>query len=326
MPLRPLIAAAALALAGTAAALPSQAVRAQTGSAETAPARADRVTPGPVVDAAWLARHQDEVAVLDVRRDLEGFAEGHIPGAVPVGWDAVRTSRTIDGVPLDKVRLGPARFQELMRAAGLDAGEPVVVTSPGQAAGQITTQARLYWQLTYYGHDDVAILDGGNAAWRAAGHALARGPADPRPGDYQAGAPDPSVLARAADVAAAQRDGSAQLVDNRPPAYFLGLEQASYVGAAGHVPGAVNVPFSLNVSAKGPATLRDAEALRAVYAYQGVPDSRPAIAYCNSGHVSALTWFVLSEVLGNPQARLFDGSMHAWTKDASRPVVNPAQP
>jgi thiosulfate/3-mercaptopyruvate sulfurtransferase len=296
------------------------------GAAAAGPAMAERTPPGPVVDADWLAEHRERVTVLDVRRDLSAFADGHIPGAAPVGWDAVRMTREIDGVERQKVRLSAETFQRLMREAGVDAGEPVVITSPGKAAGQITTQARLYWTFAYYGHDDVAILDGGNAAWRAAGHDLATGPAEVVAGDYTAGNPDASVLATVAQVDAARGDDAVQLTDNRPMAYYLGLEQAGYVYAAGHIPSAVNVPFTLNVAAKGPATLRDADTLRAVYAHQGAAMDRAAIAYCNSGHVSALTWFVMSEVLGNAGARLFDGSMHAWTQDDSRPVTNPARP
>ena len=290
------------------------------------PALAERITPGPVVDAEWLAEHRGEVAVLDVRRNLDAFAEGHIPGAVPLGWNAVRATRTIDGVERQMVRLDAESFQRLMREAGVDANEPVVITSPGTAAGQITTQARLYWQFVYYGHEDVAILDGGNAAWQAAGHALATGPAEVTAGDYTAGSPDDSVLATVAEVDAARSDAGVQPIDNRPMAYYLGLEQAGYVYAAGHIPSAVNVPFSLNVAENGPATLRDADMLRAVYAHQGATMDESAIAYCNSGHLSALTWFVMSEVLGNDDAQLFDGSMHVWTQDDSRPVTNPARP
>lgn len=296
-------------------------------SAATAdPAMAERVTPGPVVDAGWLAEHRREVAVLDLRRDLDGFAKGHIPGAAPVGWNAVRTTRTIDSVERQKVRLGAETFQGLMRKAGVDANEPVVITSPGKAAGQITTQARLYWQFAYYGHEDIAILDGGNAAWQAAGHDMATGTAEVAAGDYTAGSPDDSVLATVAEVDAARTDARVQLTDNRPMAYYLGLEQAGYVYAPGHIPRAVNVPFTLNVAAKGPAILRDTETLRAVYAHQGASMDQAAIAYCNSGHVSALTWFVMSEVLGKDDAQLFDGSMHAWTRDDDRPVTNPARP
>jgi thiosulfate/3-mercaptopyruvate sulfurtransferase len=294
------------------------------GATAASPATAERLTPGPVVDADWLAAHRDQVALLDVRRDPDAFAKGHIPDAAPVGWDAVRTTRMIDGVERQKVRLDPTTFQRRMRAAGVDAGEPVVITSPGKAAGQITTQARLYWQFVHYGHDDVAILDGGNAGWRAADHAMETGPARVAAGDYTAGSRDASVLATVSEVAAARTDDRVRLTDNRPMSYYLGLEQADYVYAAGHIPGATNVPFTLNVAAAGPAYLRDAETLRAVYGYQGAPADRPAIAYCNSGHVSALTWFVMSEVLGNADARLFDGSMHAWTQDEGRPVANPA--
>ena len=295
-------------------------------SAASGPARADRLTPGPVVDAAWLAEHRDRVTVLDVRRDPDAFVDGHIEGAAPVGWDAVRTTRTIDGVERQAVRLDAATFQRLMREAGVDAGDPVVITSPGTAADQMTTQARLYWQFAYYGHDDVAILDGGNAAWQAADKAIATGRANVQAGDYTTGRVDAGVLATVARVEAASRNDGVQLTDNRPMAYYLGLEQAGYVYAAGHIPGAVNVPFALNVAAEGPATLRDAETLRAVYAYQGASMDQAAIAYCNSGHLSALTWFVMSEVLGNPDARLFDGSMHVWTQDDSRPVASPARP
>jgi thiosulfate/3-mercaptopyruvate sulfurtransferase len=237
----------------------------------------------------------------------------------------VRTTRTIDGVARQKIRLDAASFQRLMREASVDAGEPVVIASPGKAAGQITTQARLYWQFAYYGHDDVAILDGGNAAWQAAGHKLATGAAEIAAGDDAAGRPDDSVLATVAEVDAARTDAGVQLTDNRPMPFYLGLEQAGCVYAAGHIPSAATVPFTLNAAAKGPATLPDTETLRAVYAHQGAPMDTDAIAYCNSGHVSALTWFVMSEVLGNENVRLFDGSMHVWTQDDSRPVTNPVR-
>lgn len=287
-----------------------------------ATARAETL-PGPVVNATWLADNQDRVVVLDVRKDVKSYtAKGHIPGAVLVSWKGVTSDRVVDDVELQKILPDPARFEALMRDHGVDNDTLIVIAHPGETAYQVARAARLYWQLKYYGHDGVALLDGGTAAWQAAEQPLSQD-VSPQPdkGDIRVSAARDEILATTADVEAAVKDGTPQLVDNRPLSFYLGLDQRDYVYARGHIPGAINIPYTLNTRMKAPATFRPATQLRQAYEALGVNTNQPVIAYCNSGAVSAASWFVLSEIFGTEHAKLYDGSMHAWTKDKERPVV-----
>jgi len=287
-----------------------------------ATARAETL-PGPVVNADWLVDNRDQVVVLDVRKDVKSYtAKGHIPGAVLVNWKGVTSDRVVDDVELQKILPDPSSFEALMRNHGVNNDTQIVIAHPGETAYQVARAARLYWQLKYYGHDGVALLDGGTAAWQAAGQPLSQ-EVTPQPdkGDFRVSAERDEILATTADVEAAVKDGTPQLVDNRPQSFFLGLDQRDYVYARGHIPGSINVPYTLNTRMKSPATFRPATQLRQAYEALGVKTDQPVIAYCNSGAVSAASWFVLSEIFGNETAKLYDGSMHEWTKDKDRPVV-----
>lgn len=280
----------------------------------------------PLITPEELATAPDTVVVLDVRSDTAGFAtEGHIPGAVLLPWDAVRTTRRSGPGRLQKMRPDPESFAERLRERGVDNDSRVIITTPGTSAGHFARATRLFWQLHILGHEAVAILDGGNAAWRAAGYGLSQEKAKPATGTFQAEPHTGSLIATTAAVADAVEAGSVQLVDNRPLAYFLGLEQKSYVSAAGRLPGAAVMPFDLVTKAaeesEGPVRLRSTEALRDLVETLDFDPEAPTVTYCNSGNVASVGWFVLHELLGNRSVRLYDGSMHAWAQDADRPVV-----
>ncbi|MFP4560632.1 MAG: sulfurtransferase [Thiohalorhabdus sp.] len=277
--------------------------------------------PGPLVDPDWVAEHRDEVAVIDVRGDDAAFTKGHIEGAALARWGAIRTEGEEDGVALRKMLPDADTFTELMRDWGVDKGEAVVITAPGTSPGHVAHSARLYWQVKYYGHNNVAVLDGGNAAWKEAGHDLQRGETDPEPGDFRVREERREILATTADVARAVEEDNAQLVDNRSLPYYLGLEQKSYVQAPGHIPGAKLLPFMYLAHGEEALTMRPAEELRDFAEAMGIDPDRPAITYCNSGNVCTVGWFVFQEILGNPDVRAYDGSMHAWTKDPEHPTT-----
>ena len=278
--------------------------------------------PGPLVSADWLDLNRDEVVLLDVRKNTDRYATaGHIPGAVLVDWKQVRADLSEGGVVYERMLLDEARFEQLMQAHGVDNDSLVVIAHEGGNALQFSFAARLYWQMKYYGHDRVAVLDGGTAQWKASGRALSQEPSRPAAGSFQIAAKRDGLLATTEQVEAALAGGAAQLLDSRPLPFYLGLEQRSYVYAPGHIPGARSVPFSLLAPTKGPSLLRSAKDLRHALAALGIDPDKPVITYCNSGHVAAGTWFTLHEVLGNTEVRLYDGSLHAWTKDPQRPMV-----
>jgi thiosulfate/3-mercaptopyruvate sulfurtransferase len=296
--------------------------------------------PGAVVSAQWLEAHRGDVVVLDVRSDLDAFTVapeygsdpktgqkvletlgGHIPGARLVDFEKTRVSRMVEGKKIDKMLPSAEEVQALMRGLGVNAGDALVITAQGESFEEVDMAARLYWTLKTYGQRDLALLDGGNAAWIAAGFAVVT-EAMPQlaAGDWQA-TRDDRWLAEIDDLLPGRR--SPLLVDARPLPQYLGLfHKKPAVTAGGHVKGAVSFPPDLQTRQVGRAqTFMSAAQYRDVLADIGVKPKRSVITYCNTGHMAAGAWFVLSEIMGVPNARLYDGSMHEWTT-LGHPVVS----
>ncbi len=261
----------------------------------------------PLVEASWLAAGigHPHIAVVDLRPPA-AFEAGHIPGAISAGF---RTAGwTVPGPNGAVAALPPTeQIAATIGALGIGDGDDVVIV-----ADEFPAAARVYWTFKVLGHPQVSILDGGWKSWTGATEAgpAARGAAVFTP-HY-----DAAVRAELPEVASAVAGGSATLVDARPAAQWSGAVLPPMSHAAGHLPGAVSVEESGIVTADGRVKSRDA--LAGLFAAAG---GKPAIVYCNGGYLSAADWFVLSEVLHRPDAKLYEGSMSEWTSDASRPVV-----
>lgn len=296
--------------------------------------------PGPVVNAQWLSEHRDEVVVLDVRDDLKSFTEqpsfdtdaktgkktladlgGHIPGALLLDYSKVRVEREINGHKLKGMLPDKAYFQALLRDTGVAKDKPIVIVAPGETAEDLDTAARVYWQLKYYGQDAMAILDGGTAGWLEAGLPFKTDEASKGGGTWTATAERRELSADSEEVAAAA-EHKTQLVDARPLPFFLGLSvKKPTVSAAGHIASAVDFPGELRAQKTGSTYYFYSPAqYRSVFKAIGIQDQTATITYCNTGHLAAGAWFVMSELLGNPRVKLYDGSMHEWTTE-NRPVV-----
>ena len=175
----------------------------------------------------------------------------------------------------------------------------------------------LYWQLKYYGHDEVALLDGGTAKWTAEKRETRSGndSATSR-GNYSVQKVQKHILATTAEAKRAFESKSADLLDARPFSQFIGIDKRDYVDEFGHIPGAKLLPFDVfspMAMGKG-ATLPMRSAINRGIAALALTPERPVIAYCNTGHIASVDWFVLHELLGFKYVALFDGSMHAWAK------------
>ena len=265
---------------------------------------------GPLITAAELAGLLGRVTVLDVRYRMGGppgreeYAAGHIAGAVYVDLDAALAAQPGAGGrhPLPATEV----FQDAMRAAGVSDGVPVVAYDDwgGHAA------ARCWWLLRHHGHRDVRVLDGGWAAWRQAGGAVetGRGPT-PVCGDLTA-VPGAMPVVDADTV----RDVDV-LIDARAAERYRG-EVEPVDPVAGRIPGAVNVPTSLNLDPDG--RFRPIEELRTAYADAGALDGGTVAAYCGSGVTAAHDVLAL-ELLG-VRAALYPGSWSEWITDPDRPV------
>jgi thiosulfate/3-mercaptopyruvate sulfurtransferase len=274
----------------------------------------------PLVTPAWLNSHRAEpgVVVLDVRSAIDGskpetFAQGHIPGAVHSDYDKGGWRVTRNNVPY--MVPTTAELEKLIGELGIEENSHVVVVPAGVDVLDFGAAARIYWTLKYAGVGNVSILDGGLAAWKAAGYALETGAHAPSPVIFTAKI-DNSILALAPDVEKIEQNGGATLVDARPPLFFLGKEKAPNASAYGHIPGALSID-SARFYDSATNRLKPKSELTAI---AGEIPGGAAITYCNTGHWAATDWFVLHELLGRDNARLYAGSIVDWTSNASRPI------
>lgn len=262
-----------------------------------------------------------EVAVIDCRFDLlhpeagrQAYLQGHIPGArhadlnrdlsAPVGPATGRH-------PLPDPQTFAARLGEL----GIGNQSQVVAYDEANSS----FAARLWWMLRWLGHEAVAVLDGGLKAWTARGGELQTGEAPPAPARRFIPRIDPDASLSTAQVQSALREGGILLVDARAAERFAGrVEPIDAV--AGHVPGAVSHPFSLNLDADG-RFLPAAELERRWQQRLAGRSPESLVAMCGSG-VTACHHLLSLEAAGLPGGRLYGGSFSEWIRDPSRPVAN----
>jgi thiosulfate/3-mercaptopyruvate sulfurtransferase len=273
----------------------------------------------PAEVAARLAAAETRAVVFDCRHDLSRpdwgrheFAAAHIPGAVFAHLD-----HDLSGPVTPQSGRHPlpqrAALAAFLGAAGVDADTDVIAYDQDRSP----YAARLWWLLRWLGHERIVVLNGGFAAWRAAGLPL-QSATSPRLARSFSVRP---ALAREATTADVQRElegGRIVLLDARGPDRFAGQNE-TIDPVAGHVPGARNQPFILNLDASG--RLQSAAALAALWR-QALGDTPPAqvVAMCGSG-VTACHNLLAMEVAGLPGARLYAGSFSEWIRDPARKVA-----
>ncbi len=276
----------------------------------------------PLVDGAWLKANAGtpNLVVLDIRNKLgqgskEAYLAGHIPGAVYSDYlkDGWRTK--VDGVV---GQLPPVQSLEaLIGGLGIANDSHVVVVAGGVSALDMGSATRVYWTFKVLGHDAVSILDGGHKAYAAdPANALEAGWNPPAPATFQARF-RAELIADSGVVEAALKDGTA-LIDLRPPEQYRGEKMHPAAKRKGTIPGAVNVPESKVTVAGG--KFRDAAGLAELFQAVGLGGEEDAISFCNTGHWASLGWFAKSELLGQKNVRLYDGSMVDWSARAELPI------
>ena len=276
----------------------------------------------PLVSVQWLNAHRadPDVVVLDIRSAIDGggaqaFAAAHIPGSVHSDYDKAGWRVTRNNVPF--MVPTTAELEKLIGDLGIDEDSHVVVVPAGVNVLDFGSAARAYWTLKYVGLKNVSILDGGVAAWRQASLPTESGMKAPSPKIFTA-AINKKILAEAGDVESIEGKGGATLIDARPPTFFSGKEKAPGSQAYGHIPGALNVDSARFYD---PTTNRLKSKAELAAIANALPDG-PAVSYCNTGHWASTDWFVLHELLGRKETRLYAGSMVEWTSNAHRPIVS----
>ena len=262
-----------------------------------------------LVDADWVQGHLEDpgLVLVEVDEDTAAYDKGHIKGAVKIDWKKDLQD------PVRRDFVDRAGFERLLSERGIANDDTVIL----YGGNNNWFAAYAYWYFKLYGHQNVKLLDGGRKKWELDSREMVTEVPSRQATSYHAEEQDSSIRAFRDDVVAAI--GNLNLVDVRSPDEFAGRllapahlpqEQAQ---RGGHVPTAKNVPWSKAAEEDG--TFKSDDALRALYADEaGLDFGKDTIAYCRIGERSAHTWFVLHELLGQPNVKNYDGS---WTEYGS---------
>jgi thiosulfate/3-mercaptopyruvate sulfurtransferase len=279
--------------------------------------------PDVLVSADWVESHRNDpkVRLVETDEDPALYFVGHIPGAVEIGWhNQLQDATTRDYIAVDQ-------FEDLCSRSGITPDTTVVFY--GDKSNWWACYA--FWTFKLFGHRDCRILDGGYKYWKDSGRPMTTEvPSFPRAA-YKAAPINEERIRAFRDDVMAQISAGKPLVDVRSPKEYTGellhMEDYPQEGTlrGGHIPGAVNVPWSRTVRDDG--TFKSAEQLRAIF--EGEVRLNPQdeiIAYCRIGERSSLTWFVLTYLLGYPRVRNYDGSWLEWGNLVRVPIVKGPEP
>ncbi len=286
----------------------------------TAPALAQSDEVRPLVDTQWVTEHtgDENVVILDIRSDIEGTDLGDAPyieNAVVAPYGSAGWRTEIDGVP---GKIPPTdQIAGLIASLGIDSDDHVVIVPWGTDSSEIGSATRVYWTFKYLGHEDVSILDGGWRQYDANGGARVAEPVQPEPAEFEVDLQE-DLLATTDEVQAALDNGIA-LVDGRPPEQFRGESKSGVVARAGTLPGSVNIPHFELYSAEY-ARFAQPETVRALTEAVNLAADQENITFCNTGHWASVAWFAISEVQGNKNTSMYDGSMSEWASDPDRAI------
>ena len=280
---------------------------------------AEYAHPEALVSADWVAEHggDAQVRLIEVDVDTAAYEQGHIAGAVGWNWQ----SQLQQTVRRDVV--GKAAMERLLGSAGVDNATTIILYGDNNN----WFAAWAFWQIKYYGHRDVRLMNGGRAKWLADNRPLTTDIPQPAAKTYTAQEPDESIRAYRDQVLAGVNAGSLSLVDVRSPQEFSGEllappnlpQEGSQRG--GHIPGAANIPWAQAANEDG--TFKAADELAALYGGKGIDGRRETVAYCRIGERSAHTWFVLTQLLGYGNVRNYDGSWTEWGSIVGAPIEKP---
>ncbi len=266
------------------------------------------VHPEQLVDTAWLASHAADPAVriIDMRRT--GYAEGHVPGALALAPEAIRDAKSPPTfLPT------PVVFEQMMATLGIsDSTRVVVYDERGGIYG-----ARLWWILNYFGHTNVALVDGGWVKWTAERRPTTTNVPKEAAGHFTA-RPQPGWVATAADVVAAIGKPGTTIVDARTQAEIEGKDLRN-IRRAGFIPSSVPVYWEdlLDPQLK---TFKPADELRKIYEARGLVPSKEIIAYCQVGMRAAVDLFAL-HLIGYDHLRNYYGAWEEWGNRDDLPLA-----
>lgn len=291
----------------------------------------------PLVSTKWLSENLDHpnLRIVDVRwgpqiddgkgsgiDDYDGYLEAHIPGAVFV---PIATELVDQANPVPDMLIGPKEFEQLIGSLGIDNKTLVVVyDNMGVPVGS----ARFWWALSYYGHDQVKVLDGGLKQWQLEKRPVSTDIPVVEKAPFSA-KPRPDWIASREDVIAATNDPRTLVIDCLSQEQYSGRENP-WGTRAGHIPSAVNVPAVSNLDPalgsasmteraklleeRGGFTYADTETIANLYKSVGRTPGGKIITYCGRGYAASCGMLAL-KTIGHKNVRLYDGSWADWSSD-----------
>ena len=274
--------------------------------------------PEVLVTTEWVAQNLNapNTRLVEVDVDTTAYDQGHIPGAVGWNWQ----TQLQDNIRRDLI--DRATLEKLLGESGISNDTAILLYGDNNN----WFAAYAFWQLKYYGHQNVKLINGGRKKWLEEKRALTKDAAQVAQATYRVSRTDESVRAFRDDVLAiVQSKKRGQLVDVRSVDEFTGKIIAppgmtETAQRAGHIPSAANIPWAQAANEDG--TFKSADALAALYQGKGVTGSDEVIAYCRIGERSSHTWFVLKYLLGYNNVRNYDGSWTEWGNLIGSPIVN----
>ena len=280
----------------------------------------------PFVNVDWLSENltNDKVVVLDIRNKIDGgskeiFETGHIPSAIYSNYleDGWRT--TVDGIV---GKLPPLKDLEILIGnLGISNDNHVVVVPGGINSTDFGSAARIYWTFKVLGHEEVSILDGGYSAWvKKYSDKIESGLQDTNKVAFKSNFQS-KYLATTDEVLKNLDNITVSFVDARTEEQHFGEKKHGKALAAGTIPGSLLLKQS-DLIIDNTSYVKSLDSIIQLSQNVGIEAEKENIVFCNTGHWASTTWFVLSEVLGLPNVKNYDGSMVEWTADLSRPLEN----
>ena len=277
--------------------------------------------PEVLVSADWVQEHarDPKVRIVESDEDVLLYDSEHIPGAVKIDWQGDLQDQLV------RDYINAEKFAAICARNGI--ANDTTVVFYGDKSNWWACYA--FWAFKLFGHEDCRVMDGGRKLWLDQGRPTTREVPHYPPTNYVPGKPREAEIRAFRDEALAHSQASRPLLDVRSPKEFTGeklhMEDYPQEGAlrGGHIPGAVNVPWSRAVNEDG--TFKSRAALEAIYHGEvGLKPADDVIAYCRIGERSSLTWFVLKYLLGYDKVRNYDGSWCEWGNLVRAPIARGA--
>jgi thiosulfate/3-mercaptopyruvate sulfurtransferase len=277
---------------------------------------AEYAHPEVLVSTQWVADHLNDpkIRLVEVDVDTTGYDQGHVAGAVGWNWQ----TQLQDNVRRDLIT--QQALEQLLGQSGISTDATIILYGDNNN----WFAAYALWQLKYYGHKDVRLMNGGRKKWLEEKRPLTTDAPKIAPTTYRSSGPDESLRARKENVfAVIGKTSGGQLVDVRSPDEFSGkiiappgMSETAQRG--GHIPTAANIPWAQAANEDG--TFKSFDQLKQLYESKGVKGSGEVIAYCRIGERSSHTWFVLKYLLGYDTVKNYDGSWTEWGNLIGAPI------